>query len=97
MQGRDRTDIVAGQHDVVSFIDRQAMRVEHVLRVVARAGERPDQSHLRIVFHHRAGRSAGGTTHECYEKPAVLQWSKLIGDGSGRWIARAREARMART
>ena len=89
-----RTDEVAGDHEVVRFVDRDAVRIESVGREDV-TGHACTNASSGVVLDHPPGLRAIRATHERHEKAAVAERGELVGDGCLRRIVRADERGMA--
>ena len=94
MERAQRADEVAGDHEVVRFVDRDAVRIESVRREARRATSA--RTPFGVVLDHPPGLRAIPATHERHEKAAVAERGELVGDGCLRRIVRADERRLAR-
>ena len=74
-----RTDEVTGDHEVVRFVDRDAVRIESV--VGRREGPRLHRLQSGVVLDHPSRCRAVRAAHEGDEKAAVLERGELVGDG----------------
>jgi hypothetical protein len=95
MERGNWTYIVTGDHEVMRFVNRDAVRIKRMLCVVGGGWQRLHDVEVYIIFHHTPWMRATRATHKRREKPPSAERGKLVGDGGVRRIVRANELRMA--
>ena len=90
-----RADEVAGDHEVVRFVDREAVRIESVRREES-TGHAFTKCSPASYSTTRPGWAPFAPPMNVTRKPPLLERGELVGDGCLRRIVRADERRMAR-
>src|SRR4029077_4243427 len=94
MERRNRAYVVTGDHDIVRFVNRDAVRIKRMLCVVGGGWQRLHDVQVCIIFQHTPWMSACRAAHERREKPPGAERGELVGDRSGRRIVGANELRL---